>query len=55
MKVYLISKRKSYDVGGVSALITIIYVINIIFTIIISIFSIIFLKRSDLMEMFMED
>jgi len=52
MKVYLISKRKSYDVGGVSALITIIYVINIIFTIIISIFSIIFLKRSDLMEMF---
>ena len=52
MKVYLISKRKSYDVGGVSALIAIIYVINIIFTIIISIFSIIFLKRSDLMEMF---
>lgn len=52
IKVYLISKRKDYDIGGISALITIIFVVNIVFSIIISIFSIFFLKRVDLRENF---
>jgi len=50
MRVYLISKRKNFDIGEVSAIVTIIYILNMLFVLIFSFFTIFFLKNFEIKE-----